>query len=193
MKLAPVFPLGVSVVLSVRCLTACASDQPALGSADAGSSGSPSRASGGTGGAAGSASGGGGRVSSGGAGGREDAGVPDSDGEAPVAYDCIGGKVARAKVDSGSDAEPFPIDRVVVPWTTSVGTCEAGATYCFIKSRQYTLDALPVLTCEAVPAACTATPNCACFCSHGLLSCQYVNCSCKDDANGRAIVTCDQI
>jgi hypothetical protein len=189
MKLA-----GVSVILSVSCLTACSSDQAARVGADAGSGGSVSRASGGKGGAGGSTGGSGGRVANGGAGGNEDAGAPDSggDGEAPVTYDCIGGKVARAEVDSGPDANLLPIDLVIVPWTRSVGTCDVGTTYCYIQSRQYVRDALPVLTCGAVPAACTATPDCACFCSHGL-PCQYVNCSCKDDANGRAIFACDQI
>ena len=213
MTRALVSALGVSVVLSAACLTACTSDQPALGRADAGLGSSVTRASGGTGGAGGNAAGGGaqisrggtggnedarvpdGRVSSGGAGANEDAGAPDSggDGEAPLAYDCIGGEVARAKVDSGPDVDLLPGNPVIVPWTRSVGTCDVGTTYCYIQSLQYVRDALPVRTCDAVPAACSATPSCACLCSHGVAwGCYYTGCSCKDDMNGRATVACDQ-
>jgi hypothetical protein len=57
--------------------------------------------------------------------------------------------------------------------------------YCYIQSLQYVRDRVPAGSCETVPGACSATPTCACLCSRGLPDCQYVNCSCKDDANGR--------
>ena len=148
----------------------------------------------GNGGAAGAHVGSGGAAGRGGTGGtHEDAGVDGSldsgteGGALGVSYPCIGGEILR-EVDSGTSSS----GEVIVPWTESVGDCIAGQTYCYIRSGQKSLNSPPTRTCEAVPAACRAKPNCACLCSHGV-NCQYSNCSCKDDGLGRATYACVQI
>ena len=206
-----------SVALCMLWIPACSSDQSTARNGDAGSGGATSPETGGvagsgasrgTGGTATAGSGGtgtGGGTEKGGAGGRneasgaaggerKDSGTPDSgdDGRAPVAYECIGGEVARYPTDAGQDASHVDTASLVrVPWTQAVGTCDAGRTYCFIQSY-LAPNAVPTNTCEAVPSACKDAPSCACLCSHGL-PCQEVNCSCKDDADGRAIWACEQI
>lgn len=208
-----------AVALCMLGIPACSSDQSGGRNGDAGSGGATSTETGGVAGSgagrgaggngaaeSGGTAGSGGRTEMGGTGGRneaggdaggerKDSGSPDSgdDGRAPGAYECIGGEVARYPVDAGQDASPVDTASLVrVPWTQAVGTCDAGTTYCSIQSLQLAPNAVPTRTCEAVPSACKHTPSCACLCSHGL-PCQYVNCSCKDDADGRAIWACEQI
>lgn len=210
--------IGLSMTALVGSVACSSDDTPSRGTSVPGSGGSGATTGGagaglheGSGGTAGKHGGSGGtagdRAGSGGAaGGRQEnggaagthgvntAGDSGTDSKVNVPYECIGGEVAREVVDGGGDAdvEVSPSELVVVPWTQSVGTCTAGETYCSVHSGQKLRDALPTRTCEPVPAACTGSPNCACLCSHGL-PCQYVNCSCKDDADGRAIWACEQI
>jgi hypothetical protein len=121
----------------------------------------------------------------------------------PVPYSCIGGEVLRAApaphAGSAPDADAAareagpPPPPQFVPWTGTLGSCVAGASFCFIRSSQL-LNAPPHSSCRPISGAlavCAGSPNCACLCSHGVQC--YTECSCADNDAGFATVACSQI
>jgi hypothetical protein len=130
--------------------------------------------------AAGGGSGGSGGLGMGGAGGS---------GPSGTTYPCVGGVINTGTGGVAGTGAP----EAGAGGTGGMVMCAAGEEYCFIRSMQKVIGALPTHTCKGLTgalAACVATPTCACVCSHGVFC--LTECSCTD-TNGYATVSCLQI
>jgi hypothetical protein len=131
--------------------------------------------------------------------------IPANGGALGFPYLCLGGFVLE-ELGAGGSEEPAagaagatqgdtgaPPTYAETPWTGMVGgavSCIVGESYCHIESSNEPGFA-PTGACIGLSgslAACSDTPNCACLCAHGAQC--HTECSCRDDIDGVATVSC---
>ncbi|MEP7052498.1 MAG: hypothetical protein ABJB12_19175 [Pseudomonadota bacterium] len=112
-------------------------------------------------------------------------------------YERLGGAGEGGSGGEGGWTPDYP-NVVDVPWTGPVDgdqSCVIGQSICSISSvPEVLIGVRPWASCEPFSgsiAACSATPTCACICSHNPSYCQYRGCSCTD-ANGVATLSCQE-
>lgn len=122
------------------------------------------------------------RAGTGGGAGAAGAGGEGSEG--PIA--------GAAGADPGETSAPPVFEEI--PWTGAVSgsaSCIVGESYCHIESPNEPGFFAPVGSCVDLSgslAACSDTPNCECLCSHGTWC--HTECSCTDNSDGVATVSC---